>query len=859
MVVEATRAKSAERVGREHRAAAAALVARALGRSLLHRPIRLIAAVAGGIGGVVLTAAVLMIAVPVLFSTRIAPVEGLRSDVVAVAADAPAGMSEQLVTEVTRRSGADSSAKLLMSSTTAWIGGDIARVAVLGVDLLTLPAVLETSALGEGDGLVPLGAGQAYLSRSWAQAHGFAVGDRVEVTTPNGLTGWQVVALLDADLANRGATVVVPKADAAAAFDRGDTTDILLLRGADTEKVREQAAGAVAGAATVTSPSRIFDSYNRIFRTPLMLVAINAAIAILTGSVVLFLTWRLVLTDARPVLSRLRLVGVRDTDLVLGSGLVLLPILALTYVIGATAGCLLGRSLSSFRTQITNFTGQAFDPGLTLPIPLVGAFVAAVIMFGVAWLSGLWDLRRTTAIDAISGRDLTVTRTTRVRWLVVAGVGAYLVAAAVVVLGAGIVRALAVLPVLFGLALLSTVLPVLAGTLLRRVSTGASGLFIGRQLEVSWRRNAALGITFAAALFSSLTVVGGSASIRGDIDASMARVTSGDLFVAATPQGEGMAAEQLPVALRDRIARMPGVVSVDSFAQCFPVILGGRNMLEEIGGDAAEHAKPRVVDGPPAVLDGSRSVFDFLVGADVAISTGFAELHDLAVGSTLELPTTRGHIVVNVVALIDDSISDGGTVLAGREVYQQVGGSGLFSVGIELAPEADEAAVRAQLEQMVATEYPRATVLNLTEYRAGLSSILGRLMNSFIVFAWVMFAIAGVVGIATLASSLSERARGLALTRLIGGPAHTVRRLVGAEAIVIVAITWLLSVPAALVGIPAMLGGQSLVSGLRPPVLTPYTMIAVSLPASVLAVCLALVLARRSVAAQSLSEVLVDE
>lgn len=859
MSVISTESSPRQRIRREPRGSAAALVARALARSLLHRPIRVIAAVAGGIGGVVLSAAVLMIAVPVLFSTRIAPIEGLKPDVVAVSADATAGISDELATQVTRQSGATASARLLMASTTARSGSDFTRVAVLGVDLLTLPSMLDSSALGGRSAVPPLAPGQAYLSRSWAGEHGFAVGDRIEVTTPTGLTGWQIAALLDADLANHGATVIAQTADVQAAFNRSDSSDIVLLRGPDTGQLRERAAQTVAGAAQVTSPGHIFDSYNRIFLTPLMLVAINAAIAILTGSVVLFLTWRLVLTDARPVLSRLRLVGVRNSDLVIGSGLVLLPILLATYLIGATAGILLGRGLSSFRTQITNFTGQAFDPGLTLPLPLIGAFAAAVIMFGVAWLSGLWQLRRTTAIDAIAGRDVKLAATAQVWRLVAVGVGAYVLAGVIIGVGKGIVQALAVLPVIVGLAVLSTVLPVLGGALLRRISTGPTGLLVGRQLEMSWRRNAALGITFAAALFSSLTVMGGSSSIRSDIDESMARVTSGDMFVAATPLGESMAAEQFPVALREQISRMSGVTSVDSFALSYPVIDGGRNLIEEIGGDGAGQAKPRVAAGPQDAISGARSIFDYLTGDDVAVSTGFADLHDLKVGSTLDLPTPHGHLTVHVVALVDDSISDGGMVLAGHAVYEQVAGPGIYSIGIKFAPDVDRSAMRQQLEHLVSAKYPRAVVLDLAEYRGGVSSILGRLMSSFIVFAWVMYGIAAVVGVATLASSMSERARGLALTRLIGGPARKVQRLVGIEAVVIVVITWLIAVPASLIGIPAMIGGQSLVSGLRPPSLTPVTMIAVSLPVSVLSVCVALFIARRSMAAQSISEVLVDE
>src|ERR1700685_1915119 len=66
------------------RVAAALLVARALGRGWLRRPVRLIVAIAGGVGGVLLSTAVLTIAMPVIASTRTPPIEGLTNGVGAV-------------------------------------------------------------------------------------------------------------------------------------------------------------------------------------------------------------------------------------------------------------------------------------------------------------------------------------------------------------------------------------------------------------------------------------------------------------------------------------------------------------------------------------------------------------------------------------------------------------------------------------------------------------------------------------------------------------------------------------------------------------------------------------------------------
>ena len=126
--------------------APALLVARALARSWLHRPIRLLMAIAGGVGGVLLTTAVLLIATPVLMSTRIPPVEGVAPHIIAVAARAPSGMSAGLVNKVVRGSGVAAASRVVVANTTVRDGHhDFVPVVVLGVDIL-LESMLEADA-----------------------------------------------------------------------------------------------------------------------------------------------------------------------------------------------------------------------------------------------------------------------------------------------------------------------------------------------------------------------------------------------------------------------------------------------------------------------------------------------------------------------------------------------------------------------------------------------------------------------------------------------------------------------------------------------------------------------------------------
>jgi|CZKG01.1.fsa_nt_gi putative ABC transport system permease protein len=815
-------------------------------------------AITGGAAGVLLTTAVLVIATPVLMSTRMPPVEGIAPHIIAIAARAPTGMSSGLVDKVVRGSGAAAVSRVVIANTTVRDGRhDFVPMVVLGVDPL-LDSMLATHVVR---GAPPLQPNQAYLQRGWANQHDFHAGDRLEVTTPTGIVTWRIAGLLNTVFANNGSSVVVSTATAAPDFDRGSSVDLLLLRPRGAPRlVREHAAALVDGAADVVSPNQVFASYARIYRTPLTLVAILGAVAVLVGCVVLFLTWRLALIDARPLLSRLRLLGVRSSDLLLGSGLVLVPVLVICYAIGATIGCLVGLSLSSFRNQILNFTGQAFDPSLNLTLPLAGGLAASLVMFGFAWLTGVRQLQRATVIDTIAGRDVTVFERSRVRWPLMGGLGCFGMAGLVVAFTAGALQASATVPLLLGVTILSAILPVLAGTSIRALTNGASGLLVGRQLQVEWRRNAALAITFAIALLSSIAIFGVASSTLRAINESTVRWTKGQLYVTAAPLGHNYESETFPSSVQKQIATIQGVGSTDTFSYVDAVLRGTRHLVETVGGDSGELTAPRLTSGPPDVVDGRKTLFDVLSGDDLAISSNFARTQHLRVGSTVAIPVSDGERTGRVVAVIDDSLSDGGMVMVGPQLFREVAGdSRMFYVGVRLDPGAHESAIRGRIRALLADRYPRAQVLTVSQYRAEVSSLLGRLMSSFSVFAWVMFGVAAIVGTATLASTIAERSRPVALTRLVGGKRQTIRSLLGIEAMVTVTIAWLVAVLGAQLAIPALIGGQSVFSGLLPPAQVPLSMIGISLPMAALATATALLIARRVVSEQPLAQLIADE
>ncbi|TVL91486.1 FtsX-like permease family protein [Streptomyces sp. SAJ15] len=815
------------------------LVARSLSRSWRQRPARMVAAIAAGIGGVLLTTAMLLISASVLDAIKGASISGVRDEVVAVEARAPGGMTRDVVDRTERETGVKGSRALVISTRAATGEGDSTDpVIVFGVD--DALGGLTDERLAEQIGRTELAADQVLLSADWAEDHDLGEGDTVRVTSPQGVQRWKVAGLLDGQVANRGAMVIAPLPTVATAFDRGTHSDVLLLDPGQRDRAEVVAAAerAVDGAADVKRPDELLSGYGKTFRTSLTILGMFAAIAVLTAAVVLFLTWRLALDDARTTLARLRLLGVRTGHLMVGSAMVMVPLLLGTYVIGAALGIWVGSLLGSFTRQITDLTQQAVTPGLPWQWPAAGAFVATVVMFAAAWLSGVRRFTRITPIEAVTGRDQVSMTPGGVRRPLIAGLVSLAVGVALVAVGGEMVTSTSLVFLFLGAALLSVVLPVLAGALLRRGEPGPVRLAVGRQLQLGWKRNAALSITFTVAVVTSVAMAGTASSIKDEVAGSVQRWTQGELYVQAAEVGQNLQNEKFPLALEQELRKVDGVEAVTSFTYA-SVGLDGRKVQVWNWG---ESDIDRTTD--LTVVEGEKDFVTKLDTDEIVISTNYARTRDLGVGDTMELPLPTGHREVKVAAVLEDSASDGGMIVAGTRLYRELtAAQGVYEYYIGVREGADQGQVKAALEKKLADRYPRAEVLTRTEMRDAFAGITARLVSSFEAFAWVMFILAVLVGGATLASGLAERQRALALLRLAGATRKAVTRQLVGESLVVAGCAWIVALPVGCLAIPGMLDAQAGQSGLLPGITVPLLLSVASLPLVVVCMLLALAVA----------------
>ncbi|RDG38083.1 FtsX-like permease family protein [Streptomyces corynorhini] len=833
---------------------ASRLVSRSLVRSWYFRPARLGAAVAAGIAGVLLTTAVLVVYFAVQDALRGAPITAVRDGIVAVEARAPGGMAPSVVEEVEKRTGLPTTTMLVVSASRIADDGATTPMLVFGVDRSLSDFVGDDLAKRTRDR--PLGPDEVYLAAAWAQPRGIKAGDTIRVGGTTDVRSWKVAAVLPGEVANRGSMIIAPRPAVAKAFGRSTFTDAILIDqdGRDRARVVADATKAVDGAGTVKAPQDLLSGYRKSFQTFLTILSMFAVIAVLTAGVVLFLTWRLALDDARPALARMRLTGVRTRHLMLGSAAVMLPILLVSYAIGVVLGVLVGSRLGSFAQQITDLSQQAVTPGTPWQMPALGALLAAVLMFVAAWVSGVRRFTRVQAIEAVSGRGEIAVLPGGTRKPALIGAGLLAVGVVVVLAGPDMARAVGLVPLLAGATLLSVVLPVLIGLVLRKGDPGPVRLVVSRQLQLGWRRNAALCMTFTVSVVSAVAMAGVAISIKSEVAASVERWTPGDLFVQAAPLGTNLRNETLPKELEQKVRATEGVEAVTTFSFTYAELGERRVQVWSWGrSDLDRLSRLTVTQGPADVLNQ-------LDDDNIAVSVNYADAQNVSAGDTMELPLPTGHREVRIKAVVDDSASDGGMVVVSPELYAEMSGSTqVYAFFVGIGDSADPGQVRDRLAAIVEPSHPRSRVVNQQTLRDTVGNITARLVSAFEVFAWVMFVLAVLIGAATLASGLVERQRGNALLRLSGTSAKSVRTQLTVEVVLIAAGSAALSLPVGWLAIVALLDAQAVQSGIRPPVEIPVLLSAVSLPLVIACMLLALRIANPGKANTPLRELLAQD
>jgi putative ABC transport system permease protein len=826
--------------GRQARAGAI-LVATALGRALLRRRIRALSTIVAGVAAVALTTAVLVVSFSVLDAIQGSRLSALDEADWAVVARSSSGMDLDRLDRIER---SVPEATVIPSLTVNTRLGDGSEDPLLVVGAPRgLVKLASTETLRKVAQLPPPRGREVYLSRDWAADHNLSPGDRLLVEAPGGTVAWRVGAIVDADFGNDGALALASLTAVADAFDRPGVADVAFVGGpGPPQRYRDRLVAATGGAAAIVPPDQAANSYTKSFESVRNLLNLLTLIVVLVAGSIVFFSWRLTIEEERSSLARLRLIGVTRLNLLAAAAILVAPGLFISMLLGIPLGLLLGSQLSGFSVRLVELTQLAAEPGLPIWRPLIGAFLNAQLMFGVATIAAVLSLARTPIAGGIAGR----VREGSERPL------AFSVAAVAVLLAAALLslwllpirwRGIALVPLLLLIPASSRVVPKLVGAAIS-IPGNWTTLIVGRDLSHGARRGAGFVAVFALAISMSLAVEATARSIQAGIDASVRDWTHGQVFVQTAKSGSNLAEDKFAPAAERVLAGTPGVAATAYFTYSTVELDGKRIPLWTWGSPKGQASLRRfvaldVTDGPSG-----QAFWRELDRGAVAVSSNYAYLHRVAVGDSLTLPTQAGQRRLQVAAVFKNLASDGGALVVAPAVYEALtGDSRRYQLIADLSPGASFDSVAGHLRSELGNGYPGLVVWNRDEIRHRFEEINSQLLQSFRLLARILFLMALLVGATSIAASLAARRRSLTLERLIGAPSRLLRRQIVGEYLSLGACAWLVGFPLALAASPALIWALALGTGLVPDLSFPWALALIALPLTAMVSGLALLLA----------------
>ena len=676
---------------------------------------------------------------------------------------------------------------------------------VLGVDILRDFPVRDYEVGEAGDGAPPRTATDilglltdpdaVVTTRAFADRHGFAVGDKLDVIIGDRPKALRVRALLEAEGPAKlldGNFLLMDLAAAQWAFERlgrVDRIDLRLADGVDIAKAERAIALRLPAGLTVQRPSRRGQQVEQMLAAFHLNLTALSSIALLVG---LFLVYNAVSVS---VLARwqeigtLRALGLTRRQvqaLFLGEA-------ALFGTVGVAVGIPLARVLADLTIGLTARTvntlyvaAAAAPPSLTWGDLVLAVLVGIPLSLLAAWLPA----REAGAVPptaVLRGADRALARTSRQsrsRW----GAAALLLLAAACsrmppVHGLPLAGYLASFALVFGAALLMPAVLQVAARRGRAVWYRTFG--VG-----GWLAHAALGgaigrvavsvsaLAVSLAMMVAITIMVGS--FRQTVIDWVGQSLKADLFVAPATRRTGARAPTISRLVEDAVRRHPEVAAVDAFRS---MTVPYENSLIYLGsGDLALQQRfggLRFTEGGANALEQARRE-----GA-VIVSEPFANRYQKHAGTRVTLATPAGAVEFTIAGVYVDYSSDRGVVMMDNTTLaRHFGEQRPTGLTVYLVDGTRAGAVREELLDQI----DGASGIFIHTNRSLRAEVL-RIFDSTFTVTYALQAIAilvallGIVG--TLMTLVIERRRELGILRAVGASRRQVRAMIVAEAAIL--------------------------------------------------------------------------
>jgi len=309
-------------------------------------------------------------------------------------------------------------------------------------------------------------------------------------------------------------------------------------------------------------------------------------------------------------------------------------------------------------------------------------------------------------------------------------------------------------------------------------------------VESLLRARTRAGVTVAAiALVVTIGLVLSSIalSFRLSMKDYIGRLLAADLSVSAVTSEGGWLETPIPEELSAEIGGIPGIRSVEAL-RVLPGQMYRGDRISIAGLDGSFFDPARVPDYWYREGDAVTACAALRANIGVHVSTELAERADLHVGDTIALDSPTGEVVMPIVGVVPDYMSDRGGVIVNRRLLtDRWGERAVNRIHVMLEPEATADEVRARILERLGARFP-LKVLSLSEvlryHDQKIDSAFA--FTHAIQLLIIIVTVAGIFDL--LVSAIIGRRRELAIWRLIGADDAAVRRSIVIESVTIGAL-----------------------------------------------------------------------
>ncbi|MFQ5847646.1 MAG: FtsX-like permease family protein [Candidatus Methylomirabilales bacterium] len=762
------------------------------GRGLTQFPLRVVLTACGIAIGVAAFVAIQLANHSILasFHRTINAVAG-RSALVVTAGEL--GFDETLLLKVRAVEGVKFAAPLITSiAPVAGRPGEV--LLVLGADLLAEGAFREYHLTGQQQAVhltTLLQPETLFLSRSFAAAHGLAVGDRITLLTGSHRRVFTIQGLLKARGAARaleGHLALMDIATAQAAFDkvgRLDRIDLVLRDGVGVDATAARLEQVLPSHLTVTRPGQ----RNHQVETMLAAFRLNlnalSAIALVVAAFLIYSTVSLAVIHRRPQIGILRSLGLQAGEVValfLGEAVVVGGIGSL---MGLALGTVLARyvleTISQTVSNLYSFvrvTRVDADP-VTLLVALGLGLSFSLLAALYPSLQGGRIPVREALNPALAGEEERGSGALFLLGLLLLA-GAYWASRQAAVGSTPVFGYLALVLLILGGALLTPGAILGCAWMIRRLGSSmgrGDGLLVASHLR-GYRGRHAVAV---AAMMTALAMLIGVAimigSFRRTVEIWVQETIRADLIVAPASRFTKGVHAVLPRELLDRVRTIPGIAAVDPFTG-LKIPFRGRELLLATRDFAVAAARGRllfVAGDSKEILPRAKDRQGIIISETVALAHGIQE------GDQVVLKTPNGPAAFPVAGVFYDYTTDGGKIVMDRSLFRRYWGEpGINVLAVYLTPGGDPAAVARRIKR--AGEGAAILVMRNQDLKKRILAIFDQTFAVTDALRIIAVLVAALGILNALWASVLERQREIGILRSVGAPPAQVLRVILQEA-----------------------------------------------------------------------------